>query len=138
MIFDQALHGQASLFSYALLPLLSSFFSERKLNLTYGSVSSVGWPAYFALLAVYLTFVEIGIYWMHRTLHTNKFLYKHVHLMHHKYNKPDEVWRVVILWLTELVCRCYRGELVLHIVHNFLCVHRGKRILAYDTDLFFS
>jgi lathosterol oxidase len=38
------------------------------------------------LTAVYLAAVEVGIYWMHRTLHTNKFLYKHVHGLHHKYN----------------------------------------------------
>lgn len=29
------------------------------------------------------------IYWMHRTLHTNKFLYKYVHALHHKYNTAD-------------------------------------------------
>ncbi len=29
------------------------------------------------------------IYWMHRTLHTNKFLYKYVHALHHKYNSPE-------------------------------------------------
>ena len=32
----------------------------------------------------YFGLVEIGIYWMHRTLHTNKFLYKHIHATHHK------------------------------------------------------
>lgn len=26
---------------------------------------------------------------MHRTLHENKFLYKYVHALHHKYNKPS-------------------------------------------------
>lgn len=26
---------------------------------------------------------------MHRTLHTNKFLYKYVHALHHKYNSAD-------------------------------------------------
>lgn len=29
------------------------------------------------------------IYWMHRTLHTNKFLYKYVHALHHKYNSAE-------------------------------------------------
>ncbi len=37
------------------------------------------------------THTQWGIYWMHRSLHTYKFLYNHVHLMHHKYNKPEEV-----------------------------------------------
>ena len=26
---------------------------------------------------------------MHRTLHTNKFLYKYVHALHHKYNSAE-------------------------------------------------
>jgi hypothetical protein len=26
---------------------------------------------------------------MHRTLHENKYLYKYVHALHHKYNKPS-------------------------------------------------
>lgn len=31
----------------------------------------------------------LQIYWMHRTLHTNKFLYKYVHALHHKYNSAE-------------------------------------------------
>jgi sterol desaturase/sphingolipid hydroxylase (fatty acid hydroxylase superfamily) len=51
----------------------------------YNSIADIGgWPQYIALTLAYLTLVEIGIYWMHRTLHTNKFLYKYVHALHHK------------------------------------------------------
>lgn len=32
---------------------------------------------------------RVQIYWMHRTLHTNKFLYKYVHALHHKYNSAE-------------------------------------------------
>ena len=45
-------------------------------------------PATLYLLA-YIVCVEVGIYWMHRTLHTNKTLYKYIHGMHHKYNKAS-------------------------------------------------
>lgn len=31
----------------------------------------------------------VQIYWMHRTLHTNKFLYKYIHALHHKYNSAE-------------------------------------------------
>ncbi len=47
--------------------------------------------AYVLYFFVYLACVEMGIYWVHRKLHTVKFLYNHIHLMHHKYNKPEEV-----------------------------------------------
>jgi hypothetical protein len=33
--------------------------------------------------------VGLQVYWMHRTLHENKFLYKYIHALHHKYNKPS-------------------------------------------------
>jgi lathosterol oxidase len=48
-----------------------------------------GWKQYVAYLLLYIVFVEVGIYWMHRTLHENKFLYKYVHSLHHKYNKSS-------------------------------------------------
>jgi len=38
---------------------------------------------------MYIAFVEIGIYWMHRSLHENKLLYKYFHALHHKYNKDS-------------------------------------------------
>lgn len=87
-IIDQMQLAQASLFVYAALPILSEFLIESKLTKTYFYIDEVGGWGYYALYFVlYLSFVEVGIYWMHRTLHTNKFLYKYVHGLHHKYNK---------------------------------------------------
>jgi len=85
---DQMCLAQASLFMYAGLPILSEYIIENNYTKVYFYIDEVGgWPWYFAYLALYLLFVEYGIYWMHRTLHTNKFLYKYVHGLHHKYNK---------------------------------------------------
>lgn len=87
-LVDQMCLAQASLFMYAGLPVLSEFLIEGGYTKVYFYVEEVGgWPMYFAYLALYLLFVEFGIYWVHRTLHTNKFLYKYVHGLHHKYNK---------------------------------------------------
>lgn len=87
IIVDQMLMAQASIFMYAALPVFSGFLIENKLTMIYYYVDQVGgWPQYFALLAAYMAFVEIGIYWVHRTLHTNKWLYKYIHSLHHKYN----------------------------------------------------
>ena len=81
--------ASGSLFVYAALPVLSEFLIEGGYTKVYFFVEEVGWPMYCAMLFAYLTLVEIGIYWMHRTLHTNKFLYNHIHQPHHKYDKAD-------------------------------------------------
>jgi len=87
-LIDQMSLAQASLLVYAALPILSELLIENKLTLTYFYIDQVGgWKYYGCYFIIYLIFVEIGIYWMHRTLHTNKFLYKYIHGLHHKYNK---------------------------------------------------
>lgn len=87
-ITDQMRLAQSSLVLYAALPVLSEYFIENKFTRTYFYVEEVGgWGLYSLYLALYIVLVEIGIYWVHRTLHTNKFLYKYVHGLHHKYNK---------------------------------------------------
>jgi lathosterol oxidase len=88
--YDQMLLAQSSLLVYAALPVFSEFLIESGITHAYFYVSDVGgWGYYFLYFFLYLTFVEVGIYWMHRTLHTNKFLYKYVHGLHHKYNSPQ-------------------------------------------------
>lgn len=88
-IVDQILLSQFSLFIYAGLPVISEYLIENNMTMVYFYVEDIGgWANYFACLAAYLFCVEFGIYWMHRTLHTNKFLYKYIHALHHKYNKP--------------------------------------------------
>jgi len=86
-IIDQMQLAQFSIFLYAALPILSEFLIESKWTKTYYYIDQVGgWGMYALYFVLYLTLVEIGIYWMHRTLHTNKFLYKYIHALHHKYN----------------------------------------------------
>jgi len=87
-LVDQMSLAQSSLFVYAALPILSEFFIENKLTKVYYSIEEIGgWTNYALFFILYLVLVEVGIYWMHRTLHENKFLYKYVHALHHKYNK---------------------------------------------------
>jgi lathosterol oxidase len=90
VIIDQMQLAQASLFLYAALPILSEYLIENNLTHVYFYLDEVGgWKNYVLYLMAYITCFEFGIYWMHRTLHTNKFLYKYVHGMHHKYNKSS-------------------------------------------------
>lgn len=86
-IIDQMCLAQSSLVVYAALPVLSELMIENKITRVYFYIYEVGgWGPYFLYFFLYIALVEIGIYWMHRTLHTNKFLYKYVHGLHHKYN----------------------------------------------------
>jgi lathosterol oxidase len=90
IIVDQICLAQSSLFMYAGLPILSEYFIESGITHTYFYVKDIGgWGNYFLFLFLYMVFVEIGVYWVHRTLHENKFLYKYVHGLHHKYNSAE-------------------------------------------------
>lgn len=92
VIREQQMLAQMSLFVYAMLPVVSEWLIESKYTKVYFYISEVGgWPSYFFYLAVYIAFVEVGIYWMHRTLHTNKLLYKYIHGMHHKYKTAQDL-----------------------------------------------
>mmetsp|Transcript_26316 Transcript_26316/g.40377 ORF Transcript_26316/g.40377 Transcript_26316/m.40377 type:complete len:380 (+) Transcript_26316:30-1169(+) len=90
IIWDQIKLAQMSLFIYTALPVVDEYIIEQQWTYVYYTVAQIGgWPFHLLSMLVYFTMVEIGIYWMHRTLHTNKFLYKHIHMLHHKYNKPE-------------------------------------------------
>ncbi len=87
IILDSMMLAQSSLFMYVALPVFSTFLIENKLTQVYFYVDEIGGPMwYWIYLLIYMVFVEIGIYWMHRVLHTNKTLYKYIHSLHHKYN----------------------------------------------------
>lgn len=82
--------SQMSMIIYTMLPVLDEALIESGYTKVYHTVEEIGgWRAHIATMCFYFLCVEIGVYWMHRTLHTNKFLYKHIHLMHHDYNKPE-------------------------------------------------
>lgn len=90
IIWNQICLAQASLFLYTLLPVVDDYLVEQNITRMYYTVDEIGgYVSYGLTMALYFALVEIGIYWMHRTLHTNKFLYKHIHLLHHQYNKPE-------------------------------------------------
>ena len=74
---------------YCALPALSEYMIESGWTRCFFNISEVGVPMYLINLALYLIFVEFGIYWMHRELHDIKPLYKYLHATHHIYNKEN-------------------------------------------------
>eukprot|EP00980_Cylindrotheca_fusiformis_P011184 scaffold2563_cov124-Cylindrotheca_fusiformis.AAC.15 len=90
IIWHQIKLSQASMTIYSLLPVIDEYLIEWGYTKAYFTVDEIGgWPMHIATMAFYFFWVEVGIYWMHRKLHTNKFLYNYVHLRHHYYNKPE-------------------------------------------------
>jgi lathosterol oxidase len=74
---------------YSVLPTISEYMTESGWTQCFFHISDIGWPMYLIYLFLYLTFVECGIYWIHRVMHDIKPLYKHLHATHHKYNKEN-------------------------------------------------
>ncbi|CAN1122667.1 Delta(7)-sterol-C5(6)-desaturase 1 [Linum perenne] len=74
---------------YTLLPTVSEYMVENGWTKCYPGILEFGLVSYLAYLAIYLVFVEFGIYWMHRELHDIKPLYKYLHATHHIYNKQN-------------------------------------------------
>jgi lathosterol oxidase len=75
---------------YTMLPVFDEWLIESGNTKVYFTIDEIGgWPNHVATMMLYFLCVEIGIYWMHRTLHTNKTLYKYIHLKHHQYNKAE-------------------------------------------------
>jgi lathosterol oxidase len=61
---------------------------ERGLTRVYSRVDQYGVAGFFGLFFLYMCCVEFWVYWMHVTLH-NPTGYKHLHVIHHKYNKEN-------------------------------------------------
>ena len=91
---------------YSALPSLSEYITEEGWTKCFPRLSNVGWPAYLFYLAIYLVFVEFGIYWMHRELHDIKPLYKYLHVTHHVYNKQNTL-------------SPFAGEYMIYVTANF-------------------
>jgi len=90
IIWNQIFLAQASLFLYVMLPVADEFVVEQGWTYTYFTVEEIGgYGWYAATMLFYFALVEIGIYWMHRTLHTNKWMYRNIHMLHHQYKTPE-------------------------------------------------
>lgn len=95
-IMQQAQVALSSMPLFTVMPTLGEWLMERgftraiyDVQLDLGASSAAaGWVTACAWFAVYLAFVEWGIYWVHRYLHDNKTLYKLLHKKHHIYNNP--------------------------------------------------
>mmetsp|Transcript_18698 Transcript_18698/g.33360 ORF Transcript_18698/g.33360 Transcript_18698/m.33360 type:complete len:352 (-) Transcript_18698:116-1171(-) len=71
---------------YSALPAVSEWMMEQGWTKAYPRVGEYGLPTFVAQFVIYIAGVELGVYWMHRSLHFG-LLYRTLHTTHHKYNK---------------------------------------------------
>lgn len=84
---------------YTLAPTVGEWAIERGWTLAYndpaaaaawlGLPATAGLAAAAGLLCFYFLVVEWAIYWIHRYLHDNRFLYRLLHRTHHIYNNEN-------------------------------------------------
>ena len=75
IIKNQIFLSQCSLFLYTMLPVFDEWLIEQNYTKVYYTIDEVGGLFnHIVTMIFYFICVEIGVYWMHRTLHTNKFL----------------------------------------------------------------
>uniref|UniRef100_A0A061QZY9 Lathosterol oxidase n=1 Tax=Tetraselmis sp. GSL018 TaxID=582737 RepID=A0A061QZY9_9CHLO len=85
-MLEQIKVSMAALPLYSMLPALSEWMVEQGWTKAYPRLGEYGLTIYALQFIVYIAGVELGVYWMHRSLHYGP-LYKHLHYIHHKYNK---------------------------------------------------
>lgn len=93
VIWSQIRMAQASLFVYMWFPVVDDWIVEHSTwTRAYYTIQDMGgWSHHCCAMAVYFGLVEIGVYWVHRTLHTNKWLYRHLHSWHHQYTTRESL-----------------------------------------------
>lgn len=126
---------------YSALPTVSEYMVENGWAKCFARVSDVGWPAYLLYLAIYLVFVEFGIYWMHRELHDIKPLYKYLHATHHIYNKQNTLSPFagkLSNYSNFILCHfeCFRILSDLDHKRIYMCVCVFDCVMAYVKSMF--
>lgn len=76
---------------YALKDAITTHLVENGYSKTYARIDEVGLPTYFGYFILYMIFAEFWVYWAHRLVHDVPWLYKHVHKIHHSFNKADSL-----------------------------------------------
>lgn len=72
---------------FATMGLFVFYFGREYTN-TYANISDYGIPYYILSWVLMFLIHDTYFYWMHRAMH-HPFLFKHVHLVHHKSTNPS-------------------------------------------------
>jgi lathosterol oxidase len=84
----EILYSASQIPMIAVCTTVAFVFEVRGHSMLYESISDYGWGYFLFSIPFFLFFTDCGIYWIHRWLHTFKFLYKHIHKPHHQWIVP--------------------------------------------------
>ncbi len=81
------MYSMISVLIFATVALLVFYYGGDYTN-QYDNISDYGWPYYIVSWVFMFAIHDTYFYWMHRAMH-HPFLFKHVHLVHHKSTNPS-------------------------------------------------
>lgn len=87
-IWSEIRYSFATLAIFTSLAVLSISLSKLGIGQIYKDVDQHGWLWIFGSFAILTVWHETWFYWMHRAVHS-KFLFKHVHKVHHQSSNPS-------------------------------------------------
>lgn len=129
--------------SAGLLLFLNAKFHPWSLEVPSAAPTLV---AFVAQVALYMVLGEFLTYWWHRLEHGSKFVFKHVHYMHHRVESPLTIWTnfvvhpvegltvMLCLYLPPLVLGAHPMVMVTYAVANttaMVVTHSGYDIRFY-------
>lgn len=95
VMWAQIKMSQSAIVFDAAMPVFAGLLIDSGWTRAYYSMAEGGgWLLSLISSVLYFAVVEIGVYWMHRGMHENKFLYRHLHSAHHNcsYGRDVTPW----------------------------------------------
>jgi len=135
---DNMNHGQAMQRLYATLTVVFKFLlNNNSLNriMQLHGVTVVSWlywwiiPAFQFLFAIFI--MDTWEYFLHRLFHTNKFLYRHFHSVHHRLYVPYAFGALYNHWFEGLLLDIV-GAGIAHGI-SFMTIRQGIFLFTFST-----
>jgi len=99
----------------------------------YTEISEFGWPYFICSILLMIIVHDTYSYWIHRLIH-HKWLFKHVHLLHHKFKNPSP-WSAFAFHPFESLLTLGIIPVVMFLMpwHNLALIIFITIIIVYDT-----
>lgn len=109
------------------------YWLKHGYTLNYVEISEFGWPYFVISIMLMIIIHDTYSYWIHRLIH-HKSLFKHVHLLHHKFKNPSP-WSAFAFHPFESLLTLGIIPIVMFLIpwHNLALIVFITIIIVYDT-----